>query len=255
DGYEAVFDPALLKNITFGEFAELTEKTPADTSGCVGKMLDDPKWYFCLPFDSENARGFEQGRDYNITFNDNGGKTLSMTLERLVLDLDDHDEDGDRAEALLIFSTSEIPRGFVYRRTQDVSIEYASYHGYRIPLSSVRYYDGMTGVYTLGGGYVLFRQIKVIFEGDGYCIAADYADAEPGKPLTYTSLGFSDHGKIDDYASLHSFAEGLGLEKTVYDNGGIPVPKGRTLRYFYHLNDLEQIILTGRELYHGKALD
>ena len=85
--------------------------------------------------------------------------------------------------------------------------------------------------------------------------AADYADAEPGKPLTYTSLGFSDHGKIDDYASLHAFAEGLGLEKTIYDNGGIPVPKGRTLRYFYHLNDLEQIILTGRDLYHGKALD
>ena len=255
DGYEAIFDPALLKNITFGEFAELTVQEPADTAGCVGKMLDNPKWYLCLPFDAEKARGFESGRDYNITFNDNGGKVLTMYLERLVLDLNDHDDDGDRAEALLIFSTSEMPKGFVYRRTQDVSIEYASYHGYRIPLSSVRYYDGMTGVYTLGGGYVLFRQIKVIFEGDGYCIAADYSDAEPGKPLTYTSLGFPDHGKIDDYASLHSFAEELGLEKTVYDNGGIPVPKGRTLRYFYHLNDLEQIILTGKDLYHGKALD
>lgn len=255
DGYEANFDPALLKNITLGEFAELTNKAPEDISGCIGKMLDNPKWYLCLPFDAEKARGFEQGRSYNITFNDNGGTALAMNLERLVLDLDDHDGDGDRAEALLIFSTSEMPKGFVYRRTQDVSIEYAAYHGYRIPLSSVRYYDGMTGVYTLGGGYVLFRQIKVIFEGDGYCIAADYADAEPGKPLTYTSLGFSDSGKIDDYASLHSFAEGIGLEKTVYDNGGIPVPKGTTLRYFYHLNDLEQIILTGRDLYHGKALD
>lgn len=255
DGYEILFDPALLKNITLGEFAELTAESPADVSDCVGKMLDNPKWYLCLPFDSEKARGFESGREYNITFNDNGGKVIAMYLERLVLDLDDHDSDGDRAEALLIFSSSEMPKGFTYRRTQDVSIEYASYHGYRIPLSSVRYYDGMTGVYTLGGGYVLFRQIKVIFEGDGYCIAADYADAEPGKPLTYTSLGFSDKGKIDDYASLHAFAEGLGLEKTIYDNGGIPVPKGRTLRYFYHLNDLEQIILTGRDLYHGKALD
>ena len=139
DGYEAIFDPKLLGNITLGEFAELTAQTPADTSGCVGKMLDNPKWYLCLPFDSEKARGFEEGRDYNITFNDNGGKVLTMDLERLVLDLDDHDEDGDRAEALLIFSTSEMPRGFTYSRTQDVSIEYASYHGYRIPLSSVRY--------------------------------------------------------------------------------------------------------------------
>ncbi len=255
DGYEALFDPALLENMTLGSFAELTNQSPADISDCVGKMLDDPKWYLCLPFDADNARGFEPEKYYNITFNDNGGKVLSMYLERLALDLDDHDSDGDRAEALLIFSSREIPKGFDFRRTQDVSIEFASHRGYRIPLSAVRYYDGMTGVYTLGGGYVLFRQIKVIFEGEGYCIAADYADAEPGKPLTYTVLGFSDSGKIDDYASLHAFAEDLGLEKTIYDNGGIPVVYGQTLRYFYHLGDLEQIILTGKDLYHGKALD
>jgi hypothetical protein len=113
----------------------------------------------------------------------------------------------------------------------------------------------MTGVYTLGGGYVLFRQIDVIFEGDGYCIAADYADAEPGKPLTYTVLGFSDKGKIGDYDSLHLFAGHLKLEKRLYNNGGIPVVKGQSLRYFYHLNDLEQIIWTGKDPYHAKALD
>lgn len=255
DGYEAIFNPDLLKNITVGSFAELTNETPADISGCVGKMLDEAKWYLCVPLDSESARGFTEGEKYNIVYNDNGGRTLSMTLERFVLDLEDHDSDGDRAEALLIFSTNEMPKSFKYFRTQDVSIEYASYQGYRIPLSAVRYYDGMTGVYTLNGGYVFFRQIKVLYEGGGYCIAADYADAEPGKPKTYTALGFSDYGKFDDYASLHSLAEEYGWEKKVYDNGGIPVPKGQTLRYFYHLDDLEQIILTGKDLYHGKALD
>lgn len=255
DGYEAIFDPALLKDITLGDFNRLISLEPDDTSRLVGKMTDNPKWYLCMPFDADNANGFVEGKKYNLIFNDNGGKTLKMLLERLVLDLDDFDSDGDRAEALLIFSTTEMPKDFVYHRTQDVSIEYASYRGYRIPLTALRYYDGMTGVYTLGGGYVLFRQIDVIYEGNGYCIAADYADAEPGLPQTYTVLGFSDKGKLDDYASLHAYAAGLGLEKTVYDNGGIPVKKGRTLRYFYHLNDLEQIILTGKDLYHGKALD
>ena len=255
DGYENIFDPSLLKNMTLGSFTELTAQLPEDTSNCIGKMLDDPKWYLALPFEAENARGFESGKKYNIVFNDNSNKKILMHLERIALDLDDHDSDGDRAEALLIFSSREMPKGFVWHRTQNVNVEYASHHGYRIPLSAVRYYDGMTGVYTLGGGYVLFRQINVIFEGDGYCIAADYADAEPGKPLTYTVLGFSDSGKIGDYDSLHAFAEGLGLEKTVYDNGGIPVIKDQALRYFYHLGDLEQIILTGKDLYHGKALD
>ncbi len=255
DGYEEIFDPALLGNITVGGFAELISGEPEDIGGAVGKMIDDPKWYLCVPLGSADAKGFAEGNVYNIIFNDNGARTLPMTLERLVLDFDDHDGDGDRAEALLVFFTKEMPKDFTYLRLQDVSIEFASYSGYRIPLTAVRYYDGMTGVYTLVGGYVFFRQIDVIYEGNGYLIAADYADAEPGKPLTYTALGFSDYGKFDDYASLHALAEEQGWEKKIYDNGGIPVVKGQTLRYFYHLDDLEQVILTGKDLYHGKALD
>lgn len=255
DGYEDIFEPSLLGNITVGSFAELIKREPADTSGCVGKMIDDPKWYVCIPLSSADAKGFAEEEDYTLVFNDNGGRELTMTLERLVLDLDDHDGDGDRAEALLIFSTVEMPKDFKYLRAQNVSIRLCSHKGYRIPITAVRYYDGMTGVYTLSGGYVLFRRIEILYEGSGYCIAADYADAEPGKPLTYTVLGFSDHGAVNDYASLHNLAEECGWERKVYDNGGIPVVKGQTLRYFYHLDDLEQIILTGKDLYHGKALN
>ncbi len=255
DGYENIFDPALLGNMTVGEFAELIERKPEDVSNCVGKLLNDPKWYVCVPLASGDAKGFVEGEEYNIIFNDNSARRLEMLLDRLVLDLDDYDGDGDRAEALLIFSSKEMPNDFRYFRAQDVSVEAKSYNGYRIPLSAVRYYDGMTGVYTLNGGYVFFRQIKVLYEGDGYCIAADYADAEPGKPLTYTVLGFDENGLFNDYESMHLLAQEKGWAKKVYDNGGIPLVKGQTLRYFYHLNDLEQVILTGRDLYHGKALD
>ena len=178
-----------------------------------------------------------------------------MTLERFVLDLDDHDSDGDRAEALLIFSSVKMPDDFRYFRVQDVSVEAANYKGYRIPITAVRYYDGMTGVYVIAGGYVLFRQIDVLYEEGGYCIAALYADAEPGKPLTYTSLGFEERMIIDGIRYADGMAELIGWEKKEYYNGGIPVPKGQTLAYFYHLDDLEQIILTGKDLYHGKALD
>ena len=255
DGYENIFTPDLLGEMTVGSFAELVMTEPADVSDAVGKMISDPKWYLCIPLESDAADGFTEGKKYNIVFNDNGAICLEMTLERLVLDLEDHDGDGDRAEALLIFMSKEMPINFSYLRVQDVSVELAEYSGYRIPVSALRYHEGMTGVYTLAGGYVMFRQIDVIYEGNGYVVAADYSVAEPGKPLTYTCLGFDEDGKLGDYESLHSFAEERGWEKKIYDNGGIPVPKGDTLRYFYHLDDLEQIILTGKDLYHGKALD
>ncbi len=255
DGYEDIFDPALLSEMTVGEFAELIERKPSDTSKCVGKLLGDAKWYVCVPLDSVSAKGFKAGESYNIVFNDNSSRTFAMTLERLVLDIDDHDADGDRGEALLIFASKEMPKDFKYFRTQNISIELTVYRGYRIPITAVRYLDGMTGVYTLNGGYVLFRQIDIIYEGNGYYIAADYADAEPGKPKTYTVLGFSEKGAVGDYASLDELALNMGWEKKIYDNGGIPVVKGQNLKYFYHLDDLEQIILTGKDLYHGKALD
>lgn len=255
DGYESVFDPSLLGEITVGGFADLITQEPEDVSQAVGKMVTEPKWYLTVPLDGESASGFAEGGRYNIVFHDNESRTLTMSLERLVLDLDDHDSDGDRAEALLIFSSTKMPEDFRYLRSQDVSIEAASYRGYRIPITAVRYYDGMTGVYVLAGGYVLFRQIDVIYEEDGYCIAALYSDAEPGKPLTYTSLGFAGRSAIDGMELLDGVAESHGWEKTEHDNGGIPVAMGRTLRYFYHLDDLEQVILTGKDLFHGKALD
>lgn len=149
DGYENIFTPDLLGEMTLGSFAELVEREPSDVSDAVGKMISDPKWYLCVPLGSDAAVGFAEGKKYKIIFNDNGARNLEMTLERLVLDLDDHDGDGDRAEALLIFTSKEMPQNFSYLRVQDVSVELAQYRGYRIPLSAVRYYDGMTGVYTL----------------------------------------------------------------------------------------------------------
>ena len=255
DGYESIFDPSLLGEMTVGEFAELIKTEPDDVSRAVGKMVNEAKWYLALPLDGADASGFTEGLKYDIVFHDNESRTLTMTLERFVPDLDDHDADGDRAEALLIFSSVKMPEDFSYLRAQDVSVAAVSYKGYRIPITAVRYYDGMTGVYVIAGGYILFRQIDVLYEANGYCIAALYADAEPGKPLTYTSLGFEGLALIDPMEVTDSVAERYGWEKKEYDNGGIPVPKGRTLGYFYHLNDLEQVILTGKDLYHGKALD
>ena len=255
DGYESIFDPSLLSEITVGGFAELIGREPGDASRAVGKMANEAKWYLAITFDAADAEGFVEGKSYDIVFHDNDSRTLTMKLERLVLDLDDYDKDDDRAEALLIFSTVKMPDNFRYLRAQNVSVAAASFKGYRIPITAVRSYDGMTGVYIVAGGYVLFRQIDVIHEKDGYCIAAAYSDAEPGKPLTYTSLGFERLCLIDGMIATDEVAEELGWEKTRHDNGGIPVPKGQTLRYFYHLNDLEEIILTGKDLYHGKALD
>ena len=163
-----------------------------------------------------------------------------------------YDENGD---FVLLFSSPDPPEDFAYLRCQRVRIEYEVYEGYRVPIEAVRHYDGMTGVYTLHGGYVYFRRINVLYEGEGYYIVSKYADIEEGKPKTYRILGFNEDGIVGDYDSLHATAKKLSLEKSVYNNGGMPLKYGYSTPYFYHLADLEEIIIVGSDLYHGKVLN
>jgi hypothetical protein len=255
DGYEGVFSTKVLDGLTVGSFAELISTERASTEGCVGKLVGDPVWYVAVPLSGEDADGFEAGKRYNVLFSDNKNQSISMKLERVVLDIEDHDSDGDRKEAVLVFSTKEMPRDFEYIRVQNIHIEYATYDGYRVPMSAVHYYKGMVGVYAQNGGYILFRRISPIYEGDGYYIVNDYSTAEPGLPKTYPCLGFSDFGCFDDYRTLEDMAERHGWERKNYDNGGVGVVMGQSLEYYYHLSEHEQMVTFGRELYHGKALN
>ena len=61
-------------------------------------------------------------------------------------------------------------------------------------------------------------------------------------------------GLLGDYVSLHRYAAKKGWERRNYDNGGTPVKYGTKEDYYYYLDELEDIILTGRNLYDGKAL-
>ena len=246
DGYEGVFTAELIEKFNAEDFYAAISAAP-DEASFVGKIVSSPKWYAATPVSLKESENYTKGRSYRLTFPDNGGYSIEMTLEKLVYD----GEDG----AVLLFSSSDLPEDFTYLRAQQVRIEYRVFEGYRIPVEAVRHYDGMTGVYTLHGGYVYFRRINVLYEGEGYYIVSKYADIEEGKPKTYRVLGFDEKGAIDDYAALDAVAERLGLEKTVHDNGGTPLKYGESLPYFYHLADLEEIIIVGNDLYHGKVLN
>ena len=246
DGYEGVFTAELIENFTAEAFYTATSASPSSDS-YVGKIVSSPKWYVATPVTLKESENYAVGKSYRLTFPDNDGLAVQMKLEKLVLD--------NEGGAVLLFSSSDLPEGFTYLRAQQVRIEYQVFQGYRIPVEAVRHYDGMTGVYTLHGGYVYFRRINVLYEGEGFYVVSKYEDIEPGKPKTYKRLGYNPDGIVDDFASIDDEADKLGLKETIYENGGIPLKYGETLSYFYHLADLEEVILVGNDLYHGKVLN
>lgn len=246
DGYESIFTTELIKDFNAEDIYTAINATPEQTLS-VGKIVSSPKWYVAIPVTAEDVRNYSSGKSYSLTFPDNKDLSVKMSLEKL-----SYDESGN---AVLLFSSSNPPADFLYLRAQRVRIEYRTFEGYRVPVEAVRHYDGMTGVYTLHGGYVYFRRINVLYEGEGYYIVSKYADVEEGKPKTYRILGFNEDGLVGDYDSLHATAKKLSLEQSIYNNGGMPLKYGYSTPYFYHLADLEEIIIVGSDLYHGKVLN
>lgn len=158
DGYENIYDPALLEDLTPSGLEALSKEAP-DTATYIGKNVLSEKWYLAIPFDRTEIKGYIQGDTYSVAFSDYGSLTLDMRLERI---------NTDGAEALLVFSCSRMPEGFDYGRSVSVSIINESYSGLRFSLSAVRIYGGVEGVFVLYGNTVFFRSAKVIGTENGY---------------------------------------------------------------------------------------
>ncbi len=246
DGYEKIFGTKLVSGFTESALREAISSAPASTAGTVGKLVADPTWYAAVVTDGFDMDFAEPGEELKVSFTDNGGTAVSMEVVRKLRTADG---------VILLLTSSEMPEGFDYMREQNVRIQYNEVTGYRIPVSAVHRWEDMTGVYTLHGGYVYFRKINVLLEGEGYYIVSPYSEIEPGAPLTYRVIAYGDRGAIDDYAAMHEKAEELGLARSVRNNGGIPVKYGESYLYYYYLSDLEEIILKGSDLYHGKVLN
>ena len=247
DGYEQSFTSALIEDFTCEGFYAALSADPVIPTTAVGKLVNGAKWYIIVPLERENDTYYVQGNEYNVQFTDSGGTVVPMILEKKIADT-------QSGGTLLLLSTQTMPEGFNYLRSLSVKLERTVYRGYRVPMSAVRSYNGMTGVYTLHGGRVYFRKIRIMLQNDDYCIVSEYSAVGQDIPPTYKVLGFNADGLLGDYVSLHRYAAKKGWERRNYDNGGTPVKYGTKEDYYYYLDELEDIILTGRNLYDGKAL-
>jgi len=274
DGYENIFDLSLAEEFTEEAFRNAVSKSPESFPACIGTLAKSSEWklcVFCPGFDMLSAT---TGKSYKVTLTDDDCLTLDMKLEKKL-----RCEDG----MLLLFNGASMPKECSWLRCQNVSIVYEEFDGYRVPAGAVRSYEGMTGVYTLESGHVTFRRISVLAEGEGYYIVADYESASEKAPevTRYLPYGMSDH--IASTSSMLAFAEKYGLKQRNYRNGGIdflcgegwnnsekgcsvltmkklprgtlPLAYGTKNVYYYMLNSTDEMILTGKDLYHGKVLN
>lgn len=177
DGYESVFTNDTAQTMTVAEFLALTEKESEPVpERTAGKLVTDYRWYMASLIPAAKAGNLTESDTYAVSFPYNGDTVITMTLTRLVTE-------GDHA--MLVFSADMMPDGFSYTRLQPAVISDNAYTGLRVPASAVRAVDGVTGVYILEGGIVHYRAVKLIVEGENWCLLENAPMDEPPAGLAW----------------------------------------------------------------------
>jgi hypothetical protein len=101
DGYEKVFNTSALEELTPSGLAALAKAKPEDHGGqVIGRYVHGTKWYVAMPADEATCLLFSIGRDYEVTFPGEGGKSVMMLLEKACI--------GDGGDGYLLFSSRDL---------------------------------------------------------------------------------------------------------------------------------------------------
>lgn len=179
DGYEDHFTLENLDRIT--SFAQINTLSAAgqaaSVAGAFGKLADSCEWKILVSVSEVDHPLFpdpdesEGDNYYNIKFTENGNVEIPMLLEKKT-------EDTGSDDMLLVFSTDRLPEGFVFNRSQSITVELDSVSGIYVPKSAVERDGNVLGVYILRGYVVHYRRIEPVYETDNYYLVEEKADTE-----------------------------------------------------------------------------
>lgn len=165
DGYEKTFDIDLVENMTLDLLEELSVSQPDESVLSKGgvKIVNDFIWYTVCLIDSQQVSKLEVGQSYNVSFPENAGVEIKMTLNNIV-------KETNSATALAIFRVNVLSGSFDYKRFQGAEIVLGGIEGLSVPKKALRIVDGVEGVYILVGDVIRFRRVERIAEKDDYYI-------------------------------------------------------------------------------------
>ena len=184
DGYESSFTLGAARKLTEKSFRALLEAEPSEvlSNRTAGKMAYGYSWYAAMELSEDLIKRLKTGEAYSVSFPENGGTEISMTLERT---------DG----TLAVFRSDDSPVGFAYYRAQTVEITLEEREGLYVPFAALKEVNGTKGVYVFENSTAYFRKIVTLYRGDGYCIVSEESELQENDILITSGRNLYD-GKV-----------------------------------------------------------
>lgn len=161
DGYESIFTPDVVDNLTLSSLEKLGQKEPKSTSG-KGKVVSGYVWYYAAKVSDTDAKSLKQGNTVKLRFSQ-VNRDVSATVQAV---RDDESSDS----TLVIFQSEDMDAELVSMREQVATVVVDSYAGLRVPKSAVRMENDEMGVYVLSNSVASYKKIEPLYEGKDFYI-------------------------------------------------------------------------------------
>jgi hypothetical protein len=171
DGYESQLSVKDLDSVPSSELRALLrrEVEPQISATSAGKIVTDYKWGIVMEIPFHDAQNFSEGKQYQVMLEELGDEKITVKLQRSIVEYGSD-------TVVLVFVCTDMPIGFNYTRYQNVSVVIGETKGFRLPITSIRELDGVTGVYVLKGRVVEFREIAPVLMTDGAILVDSTAE-------------------------------------------------------------------------------
>ncbi len=173
DGYETVFTPERIKNMSLADYDKLVSEEKASyTDSAIGKLVTDFDWHSICEVTTKEAEKLVVGNTYPISFLYSSGRQIDAVLQRKI-------SQTDSTRVILIFHIQEVPSDFDYTRYQPVKIITESKNGVSFPSSALRMVDGVQGVYIVAGNVIDFKKVDIISSTESRYLSRSFAKTDP----------------------------------------------------------------------------
>ena len=180
DGYEGVFDVSALDEITAKD-VEDAKPQQVDESAYVGKIIKDSNWYILCPITSDEANSLTHA---SSSVKVRLPSVLDEAIPAKVLYVNNMSNDN---KAIAVLQCDYMNDALSYLRRDNVEIIVNEYEGLKIPMSAlhddyvtytvsdaqgkdVEQKEKVQGVYVEYGAELVFKQVAIMYSGDGYVI-------------------------------------------------------------------------------------
>lgn len=162
DGYEHVLPPEVLDGLTPSKLEELKEQQQeVEEDRYLGKIVTGKRWYFAAAMDQADTERMRKGLTVTVRFDDVAGDQ-PMTVYSI--------GDAEDGKVVVVFSSNRHLNETSLLRSQNVSVIYASYTGFRIPKEALRMDGDQYYVYRINGVQIRQAKVDILAETEDYFV-------------------------------------------------------------------------------------